>query len=752
MIDLFPFQEQAVHTLQDKFFYSQKQTIVFYAPTGAGKTVMLIKLMDRIIEHNPYHYDYVFVWLTPGNGELEEQSWSKAKDYATFVKAQTLDDALISGFEKNTATFLNWERVKNSQALALRDGETKNLTALIKNARLQNLHFVLIIDEEHRNQTEKAQPIIDMFDADKIIRASATPKSSSSEYDNVQVNDEDVIAQGLIVRNVELNPDGVDGDVVDNMVQYFLDSADDKRRKIKHAYKELGLDINPLVLIQFPDEKKANKEERNNLISQVREYLAEIGQDDSQIATWLANEKINVTSIEKANSPVNYLLMKQAVSTGWDAPRAKILVKLRLNTEPNFTLQTIGRIRRMPQQKHYDNPILDNAFIYSNDQSYIADVLRKGEGSFIATYELQEGVPDFQLISVKPNTRSGLTNAEVVAALRSQFKKDYGLVEQNGYQNQEKLESFGYQFGTNIRQKLSQSDKLERDILSDKLQSYQVGVTVNLKGNRLDLLNAEQKIQSHLYRDTASDVNAILVELFSNRSEEPQKRFLTLKPSEFMAFVINNYRLIRNTVKNADAQGLFDKQLSLEYGISHDEVDLVPFVLPKYEMYQVLKGQSRNVFTKNVYQGYGENNWGNSKAPEIAFEKWLEETTEVAWWYRSKDRGEKYFSVAYGHKAEGFFPDYIFKGRDGVTYIVETKGGNKQNIDRYSEAKFKALREWSENPKTNPHGAKIAFVRPIKNSDGEVTGMLFNNTSWKEDMSDSNHWKPISKFFSDDLL
>ncbi len=61
---------------------------------------MLIKLMDRIIENNPYPYDYVFVWLTPGNGELEEQSWSKAKDYATFVKAQTLDDTLISGFEK----------------------------------------------------------------------------------------------------------------------------------------------------------------------------------------------------------------------------------------------------------------------------------------------------------------------------------------------------------------------------------------------------------------------------------------------------------------------------------------------------------------------------------------------------------------------------------------------------------------------------------------------------------------------------
>ena len=78
---LFPFQEQAVQTLQDKFFYSTKQTTVFYAPTGAGKTIMLINLMDRIIEYNPNPYDYVFVWLTPGNGELEEQSWNKSKTY-----------------------------------------------------------------------------------------------------------------------------------------------------------------------------------------------------------------------------------------------------------------------------------------------------------------------------------------------------------------------------------------------------------------------------------------------------------------------------------------------------------------------------------------------------------------------------------------------------------------------------------------------------------------------------------------------
>ncbi|WP_150203534.1 DEAD/DEAH box helicase [Streptococcus constellatus] len=749
---LFPFQEQAVQTLQDKFFYSQKQTTVFYAPTGAGKTVMLINLMDRIIEYNPNPYDYVFVWLTPGNGELEEQSWNKAKDIGKFVKSITLDEALTGGFRAGTATFLNWERVKNDKAIALREGETKNLDDIIKVAKHKGLHFVLIIDEEHRDQTEKAQRIIDKFEADKIIRASATPKSSSPDYDNVQVNDEDVIAQGLIVRNVELNPDGVDGDVVDNMVQYFLDFADDKRRQVKVEYEKLGLSINPLVLIQFPDERKANREERKSLIKQVRDYLSEIGQEDGQVATWLANEKINITAIEKENSPVNYLLMKQAVSTGWDAPRAKILVKLRLNTEPNFTLQTIGRIRRMPGQKHYDNPLLDNAFIYSNDQKYIADVLKKGEGAYIATYELKEEAPDFQLTSVKPNLRAGLTNSEVIQALRKQFKNDYGLVEQNGKQNQEKLESYGYIFGTTILQYLVKSDKLERDIVTEQLIAFDIKMPVNLRDNRLDLLNAEQAIQKYLYRDRPSDVNHILLELFSNRSEEPTKRFLSLKPSEFMAFVINNYRLLRETAKNADAQGLFDKQLSLEYGISHNELDLVSFVLPKNEMYQTLKNEAGEVFSKNVYKGYGRNNWVTTSKPEKAFEEWLESSQQVKWWYRSKDRGDNYFSVAYGQKKEGFFPDYIFLGTDGRTYVVETKGGKKQNIDTYSEAKFKAIREWSENKGTNSNGARFAFVRPIVNTAGDVTGLLFNNTVWKEDINDREYWKPMNEFFQDDLF
>lgn len=61
--------------------------------------------------------------------------------------------------------------------------------------------------------------------------------------------------------------------------------------------------------------------------------------------------------------------MKQAVATGWDCPRAKILVKLREGMGDVFTIQTIGRIRRMPEHKHYSNELLDYAYIYTFDDT-----------------------------------------------------------------------------------------------------------------------------------------------------------------------------------------------------------------------------------------------------------------------------------------------------------------------------------------------------------------------------------------------
>lgn len=736
------FQETAVSTLLDKFFFSKKDTIIFSSPTGSGKTIMMIELIKRIIINNPRDYNYAFVWLTPGNGELEEQSYKSAlRESNSIFVPQLLMDVLSGGFKESSVTFINWEQVKGSKNnLAMKDGEVANLPDRIDEAHQAGVRFILIVDEEHRDNTVKAKEVIERFKSEKNVRVSATPQSNGDAYDNIQVNIEDVVAEGMITRAVELNSGVNDGDTYADDVEYFIDLADSKRREIKAAYEEIGKNINPLVLIQFPDEKKSNKEymdERGRLVEKVNSYLLDIGQHPKNISRWLSNEKINTSAIEVNDSEVNYLLMKQAVSTGWDAPRAKILVKLRLNTNPTFTLQTIGRIRRMPEQKHYNKEILDNAFIYSNDDKYVNDIITAGEGFYMATYSLREDAPNFYLKSLKPNEYAKVLPNTKAKEYRDFLVKKYKLSTDGAVlKNKETLKKHDFDFSNLMKINLGKSDDLDRDIISEKIASYQVKVPIDTQKHRLNLLNAEQKTLGYFHLSTPPELHAIFVELFSNRGDDLFKYpLLNLKNVELMAFIINNADRIRHDAQEMDSGtiNLFDE----------DKFNIVDFVLPEKEVYKVYKDtESKKLLTKNIYEGYSTANWVNQSKPEKMFEEWLENSPKVKYWYRSRDRGEQYFSIPYGDKAEGFFPDYLVQDNSGITYIIETKGGENQNIDKYSGVKFNALRQYVESDWGS--AIEFAFVRPLGAS------LVYNNSIWKGEDGDIRNqeiWRPIPELF-----
>ena len=72
--------------------------------------------------------------------------------------------------------------------------------------------------------------------------------------------------------------------------------------------------------------------------------------------------------IEATDSEVDVLIFKQGISLGWDCPRASVLLIYRDLKQFSFTVQTIGRIMRMPELKHY--PVaqddLNYAYIFTN--------------------------------------------------------------------------------------------------------------------------------------------------------------------------------------------------------------------------------------------------------------------------------------------------------------------------------------------------------------------------------------------------
>ena len=184
--------------------------------------------------------------------------------------------------------------------------------------------------------------IINAFAAKNIIRVSATAnKVSHQEY--YEIPEDEVINAGLITRAIYVN-EGVDEDKqIVNDYDYLLDLADEKRKEIAENYKLVGANIRPLVLIQFP----AGQPET---IKAVEEKLESMGYtyDNGMVNIWMSDDKMVSDDLTAFDGTPVFLLMKQAISTGWDCPRAKILVKLREGGSEEFQIQTIGRIRRMP--------------------------------------------------------------------------------------------------------------------------------------------------------------------------------------------------------------------------------------------------------------------------------------------------------------------------------------------------------------------------------------------------------------------
>ena len=147
-IKLFDFQEQAVIKLLDLTFKPDgKQTVVMKAPTGSGKTIMLVDYVDRYLTN--VSSNTAFIWLCPGKGDLEEQSREKMRKFAPGRATQNLFDALLNGFAPGSTTFINWELVTKKGNTAIRDSERKH-TATVWSLSLSLMKSIPITPPRQR--------------------------------------------------------------------------------------------------------------------------------------------------------------------------------------------------------------------------------------------------------------------------------------------------------------------------------------------------------------------------------------------------------------------------------------------------------------------------------------------------------------------------------------------------------------------------------------------------------------------------
>ena len=114
---------------------------------------------------------------------------------------------------------------------AIRDSERKNLFDRIADAHRNGIDFIIIIDEEHSNNTAKAKTIIAAFSAKNIIRVSATA-IENKRYEFYEIDEMDVIDKGLITKALYVNEGIEDNLEITDDYDYLPDLADAKRKGI----------------------------------------------------------------------------------------------------------------------------------------------------------------------------------------------------------------------------------------------------------------------------------------------------------------------------------------------------------------------------------------------------------------------------------------------------------------------------------------------------------------------------------------
>ena len=394
MIKELDYQTKAVDELVEKCAKllgagGERRKLVFNAPTGAGKTVMASLLLERLAAELPQRGlgEPAFVWIAPH--KLHEQSClSMRKFFAETMRLvpkrfEELDRSSDAWLKPDEIPFINWESINKDTNLATREDERgASLYDIARRTREEHgAPIVAIIDEEHLfaggRAATQSNEVLSRLRPKVEIRISATPVTVPDELVNVPRGD--VVAAQMIKEGITINPrlpndEGYGAEIT------LLKAALKKREELKAAYAREGVNINPLLIIQFPnDTSEKLSQEEETLRESLEKYLEawpRITTGNGRLAVWLSGEARNLDGIEKPDSIVDALIFKQAIAMGWDCPRAAVLLIFRDMKSVTFTMQTVGRILRMPEQRFYAEAALNRGYVYTNLARDMIEIVR----------------------------------------------------------------------------------------------------------------------------------------------------------------------------------------------------------------------------------------------------------------------------------------------------------------------------------------------------------------------------------------
>jgi len=387
------------------------QALVFSSPTGSGKTITIAALLEQIFRGAEGHPARPFtrvLWISD-SPELNAQSRDKllrACDGIAFHDLVMVDATYDTEFlPPGKVHFINTQLLGKDKKLTQQgDDRTWTFWQTVQNTiRDYGEDFVLVIDEAHRGmgvttiERNKRKTIIRKFidgaedeglqPVPLVLGMSATTQrfdeylaqaDHSRTTRKVVISPAEVQESGLLKDTlIVANPEGpVDGDMTLLSVAAKQWKTFDK---LWSAYcsNEGEPSVRPILVVQVEDGlPEQNKLTKTNLDEVIEVLKREIGpfsrgalvhcfQESAALAA--GGEKIRRVDASRIQDDdvARVVFFKMALSTGWDCPRAEVMMSFRRAVDSTHIAQLVGRMIRTPLARRIESDeVLNTVHLY----------------------------------------------------------------------------------------------------------------------------------------------------------------------------------------------------------------------------------------------------------------------------------------------------------------------------------------------------------------------------------------------------
>lgn len=459
--ELFPFQKTALARLRQSVATAlgnyrsthTPQVVSYTAPTGAGKTIVMSALIEDIYygdELYPEQPEAIFIWLSD-SPQLNEQSRLKIDLKADKIRLNQCvvisDDAFdMETLEDGHIYFLNTQKLSKSSNLTKNsDGRQYTIWETLSNTvREKGDRLYFIIDEAHRGaqgardltkNTTIMQKFLKGSEADRlppmpvVIGMTATPQrfnrlaegiQSTTHY--VRTTADEVRASGLLKDRIIITYPEHSG----NDMAVLQAATDEWQQKCQHwyqyCYEQHYGQVNPVLVIQVQNgsENQISATDLNECLRIIEERMGDrflegqvvhaFGEGTPTIQIGGLDVPYCEPSRIADDKRIKVVFFKETLTTGWDCPRAEVMMSFRRAVDHTYIAQLLGRMVRTPTQQHINvDETLNDVHLYlpQFNEATVYDVvkaLQDEEGATIPTdIEAEEmGRGNYDTLSLRP--------------------------------------------------------------------------------------------------------------------------------------------------------------------------------------------------------------------------------------------------------------------------------------------------------------------------------------------------------------